>query len=83
MVLQIAAVIGLPILMMLVASSPFEEPIKVEPSEDTSSNSIENVYVIFFVLWVIWILMLVRIVYQVRRGTFRIRTGNLSQRKLS
>lgn len=81
LVLQIIAVIGLPILMMLVASSPFDEPIKVEPSDEVNSSGVEDVYVVFFVLWVIWILMLVRIVYQVRRGSFRIRTS-ISQRKL-
>lgn len=74
MVLQILAAVGLPILMMLVVSSPFEEPIKVEPSDGTDTNLVDNAYFAFFAIWIIWILVLVRIVIQVRRGSFRVRT---------
>ncbi len=76
MLIPIAAVVILPIIMLILAApSLFDEPIKVEPSIETPPETNENVYVIFFVFWTIWILMLARILYKVGKGTFRIRKG--------
>lgn len=75
MVVQIAAAAILPILMLIVASSPFDEPLKVEPSGESPQQDVDSVYVMFFIMWVIWILILARVVYRVKKGTFRVRKG--------
>lgn len=75
MVFQIAAIVVLPIIMMIVAVSPFDEPINVQPSDPAPQENITGVYFAFFLLWIIWLLILTRIVYQVRRGRFRIKRG--------
>ncbi len=75
MVIQVASVVVLPIIMLILAASPFDEPIKVEPSEPEPPENIDNVDGTFFILFVIWLLILIRILYQVRKGNFRIKKG--------
>lgn len=76
MLISIAAVVILPMIMLIVgAPSLFDEPIKVEPSVETPPETTENVNGLFFVFLTIWILMLIRILYRVKKGTFRIRKG--------
>ncbi len=72
MVLQVIAIVVLPVLMLIVASPPFDDPIKVEPSDAPPENT-GNIYAIFFILWMIWILILIRTAFQVRKGSFRIK----------
>lgn len=69
---QVIGAIALPIIMLIVVGSPFEEPIIDEPKE-MSPETLENIYFVFFTLWVIWILILIRIVYQANKGTLSIR----------
>ncbi len=73
MVLQIAAVVLLPIMMLIVASSPFDEPISVEPTDEPPVENSQNVLVTFFIIWMIWVLLLTRILYQVKKGTYKIK----------
>ena len=76
MVIQIAAVVILPIIMLIITSpSLFDEPIKIEPSIKTPPETTGNVNAIFFAFLSIWLLMLIRILYKVRKGTFRMRKG--------
>ncbi len=75
MVLQIAGAVVIPLIMLLVAASPFDEPINVEPSDPLPSENIESVYFTFFILWMIWLLILTRILYQVGKRTFKVRRG--------
>jgi hypothetical protein len=75
MVIQIAGVVGIPIIMLILAASPFDEPIKIEPSGPVPSENIDNRDGTFLIFWVIWLIILIRIVYQVRKGNFRIKKG--------
>ena len=75
MVIQVVSVVVLPIIMLILAASPFDEPIKIEPSEPAPPENIDNAGATFFILWVIWLLIIIRIVYQVRKGNFRIKKG--------
>ena len=72
MVFQIAGAIVLPIIMLIVAASPFDEPIQVQPSEPAPRDEVGADVFVFFILWAIWILILTRIVYQVSKRRFRI-----------
>ena len=73
MVFQIAAAAVLPIIMLIVAASPFDEPIQVQPSEPAPRENTDGEFFVFFILWVIWILILTRIVYQVGKRRFRMK----------
>ncbi len=72
MVFQIAGAVVLPIIMLIVAASPFDEPIQVQPSEPTPEDSVGLDVFVFFILWAIWILILTRIIYQVSKQRFRV-----------
>ena len=72
MVFQITGAVVLPIIMLIVAASPFEEPIQVQPSEPIPEDGVGLDVFIFFILWAIWILILTRIVYQVSKRKFRV-----------
>lgn len=73
MVVQISGVVLLPIIMLIVAASPFDEPINVEPSNKNPVDSSQNVLVTFFIIWMIWVLLLTRILYQIKKGTFKVK----------
>ena len=75
MVFQVAGAVVLPIILLIMAVSPFEEPVNVQPGEDSPPQNLDSVYFAFFILWVIWILILFRVLYQVKRGTFKIKKG--------
>lgn len=72
MVFQIAGAILLPIVMLMVAAAPFDEPIEVQPTEPVSRDVGISDYVIFFILWAFWILILTRIVYHMGKTRFKI-----------
>ena len=73
MVVQIAGAVLLPLIMLIVAATPFDEPINVEPVIENSEDISENVLVMFFIIWMIWVLLLTRILYQVKKGTFKVK----------
>ncbi len=73
MVVQIAGAVLLPIIMLIVAASPFDEPINVEPINEKPVDSSQNVLVTFFIIWMIWVLLLTRILYQIKKGTFKVK----------
>lgn len=72
MAIHITVVVILPIIMLIVAASPFDELINIEPLEEPEEKT-HNVVLIFFIMWVIWILMLTRILYLVKIGKFRLK----------
>lgn len=72
MVFQIAGAVVLPIIMLIVAASPFDEPIQVQPSEPMPEDNVGLDVFVFFILWAIWILILTRILYQVGKRRFRV-----------
>ena len=74
MVLQLAALIIIPIILTIVTVSPFDEPIEIEPTEPAPPQPESDVGTIFFVLLLIWFLLIIRILYKIRKGTFKIRT---------
>jgi signal transduction histidine kinase len=67
MVYQLATLVIIPIILTLVTVSPFEDPIEEEiesiPQED-------NPQILFIILTIIWFLFLLRVLYQVKKGTF-------------
>lgn len=73
MVFQLAVVIVIPILMGIVYVPPFDAPeqtieeIKVpdEPISDLPDRDF-----IYFFLMIIWLFFLLRILFQIRKGTF-------------
>jgi hypothetical protein len=75
MVIQIAGAVVIPIIMLILAASPFDEPIKVEPYEPAPPENMNNGDGIFFILGVLWLIILIRILYQARKGNFGIKKG--------
>ena len=78
MVYQLAVLVILPIILGIVTVSPFEELIKEEPIEEESVEIIptepQNGFGVFsFILFTIWLLVVIRILYKLKRGTFKIR----------
>ncbi len=73
MVVQIAGIVMLPIIMLIVAASPFDEPISIEPVDKNPVENSQSVIVVFFIIWMIWVLLLTRILYQVKKGIFKIK----------
>ncbi|MBA4460227.1 MAG: hypothetical protein H2B02_04985 [Nitrosopumilaceae archaeon] len=73
MVFQIASLVILPIIMLIVAASPFDEPIEIQPSNPPAIEENPNDYVIFFILWAFWILIMGRVVYKVGKRKFAIK----------
>ena len=74
MVYLLAGLIILPIILTLVTVSPFEEPIEEEPVEITPTEPQSGFGVISFIVFTIWLLIVIRILYQLKRRTFKIRT---------
>ncbi len=79
MVYQLAVLVIIPIILAIVTVSPFEElieeelieeePVEIAPTEPQSGFG-----VLSFILFTIWLLIVIRILYQLKRGTFKIRT---------
>ena len=75
MALHIAGLVIIPIILTIVSVSPFEVPVEKEVSEDLAlPESDTNFSILFFALIIIWLLLILRILYQVKRGTFKIQT---------
>lgn len=49
MAIYIAVEVILPIIMLIVVASPFDEPINIEPIEEHEENT-HNVLVVFFIM---------------------------------
>lgn len=73
MVFQLVVVIMIPIFLGIVTISPFEEIIEEEPVEIAPIEPQSDFGVLYFILFAIWFLMVIRILYKLKRGTFKIR----------
>jgi hypothetical protein len=69
MVFPLVIVIIIPIILGIVIVSPFDEPV-MEKSEEIENTS--NFGMAYFLLMLIWFFFLVRILFQLKKGTFNI-----------
>ena len=75
MVLPIIILIGIPIFLGIVYMPPFELPEQIEPEvvEEPEVISREpDLSIVYFMMMVIWIIFLLRIMVQLKRGTFKV-----------
>lgn len=68
MAFQLAIVIAIPIILGIVTVTPFDEPRVVE--EPVEIDEEPNFGILYFFLMIIWFIFLIRILFQVKRGTF-------------
>ena len=69
MVLPIILLLGIPILLGIVYILPFEQPEEI-PNEIISEET--DLSFLYYILLVIWTLYLIKILLQVKRGTFKV-----------
>ena len=74
MVYQLAILIGIPIIFGIVAVSPFEAPPEEEPIEEVPREE-PNLTGLYILLGLIWLFFLIRVLRQIIKGTYRVRTG--------
>ena len=75
MVFQLAVVIVIPIILGIVVVPPFDPP--EDPPEsitvpDEPSSDIPERDFFYFFLMIIWLFFLIRILLQIRKGTFKL-----------
>jgi len=68
MVIPIITLVAIPIFLGIVVVSPFD--LSEEPKNEIISEE-RNDNVLYFVLIVIWIIVLMRILLQIKKGTFK------------
>ena len=68
MVLPIIILVAIPVFLGIVVISPFDEP--EEPKNEIISEE-PNDNILYFLLIVIWIFFLIRILLQIKKGTFK------------
>ena len=77
MVFQLAILIVIPIIFGLVVVSPFDEPIEVEPTEVEPTEVPQEepgFNPLYILLGLIWLFFLIRVLRQIMKGTYRVRT---------
>ena len=75
MVFQMTIVIIIPIILGIVFVPPFdppEEPLEEISSSDEPISDIPERNFIYFFLMIIWFFFLIRILFQIRKGTFKL-----------
>ena len=76
MVLPIIIIVAIPIFLGLVYMPPFDMPVEEEPkeiSEEPKEISEEpDVSILYYILMGIWSLYLIKIILQVKKGTFKV-----------
>jgi len=68
MVIPIITLVAIPIFLGIVVVSPFEPP---EESKNEIISEEPNDNILYFVLIVIWLIVLMRILLQIKKGTFK------------
>ncbi len=68
MVIPIITLVAIPIFLGIAVVSPFDPP--EEPKNEIISEE-RNDNILYFVLIVIWIIILMRILLQIKKGTFK------------
>ena len=78
MVYHLAVLVIIPIILGIVVVSPFEELIEEEPIEESveiaPTEPQSGFGFLSFMLFTIWLLIVIRVLYKLKRGTFKIRT---------
>jgi len=69
MVIPIIVLVSIPIFLGIVYMPPFDQPVEEEPMEVLEGP---DVNILYFILMGIWTLYLIKILLQVKRGTFKI-----------
>jgi len=69
MVIPIIVLVSIPIFLGIVYMQPFDQPVEEEPMEVPEGP---DVNILYFILMGIWTLYLIKILLQVKRGTFKI-----------
>jgi len=69
MVIPIIVLVSIPIFLGIVYMPPFDQPVEEEPMEVPEGP---DVNILYFILMGIWTLYLIKILRQVKRGTFKI-----------
>lgn len=76
MVFPIIIIVAIPIFLGLVYMPPFDMPVEEEPkeiSEEPKEISEEpDVSILYYILMGIWSLYLIKIILQVKKGTFKV-----------
>ncbi len=68
MVIPIIILVAIPVFLGIVVASPFDEP--EEPKNEMVSEE-PNDNILYFVLIAIWAFFLMRILLQIKKGTFK------------
>ena len=69
MVLPIIIIVAIPIFLGLVYMPPFDMPVEEEPKE---IPEVPDVSILYYILMGIWSLYLIKIILQVKKGTFKV-----------
>ena len=69
MVLPIIIIVAIPIFLGLVYMPPFDMPVEEEPREIPEEP---DVSILYYILMGIWSLYLIKIILQVKKGTFKV-----------
>ena len=73
MVFQLVILIGIPIFLGIVIVSPFDEPPEEEPIEMPQERP--DMTPLYILLGLIWLFFLIRVLRQIMKGTYRVRSG--------
>jgi len=69
MVVPIIILVSIPIFLGLVYMPPFDQPVEVEPKVIPEEP---DVSILYYILMIIWSLYLIKIILQVKKGTFKV-----------
>jgi hypothetical protein len=76
MVLPIIIIVAIPIFLGLVYMPPFDMPVEEEPKEISEVpkkiSEVPDVSILYYILMGIWSLYLIKIILQVKKGTFKV-----------
>ncbi|MBT8173542.1 MAG: hypothetical protein KJO99_05780 [Nitrosopumilus sp.] len=70
MVMPIILLVGIPIFLGIVYMPPFDMPVEEEPKEILDKPDVSFLY---YILIGIWTLYLIKILLQVKKGTFKVK----------
>jgi hypothetical protein len=73
MVFQLAIIIVIPIIFGIVIVSPFETEIEEEPIEEVPQEE-SDFNILYILLGILWLFFLIRVLRQIMKGTYRVRT---------
>ncbi len=68
MVIPIIILVTIPVFLGIVYVTPFEQPEEIEPQEIPEEP---DVRILYFILMGIWTLYLIKIIFQIKKGTFK------------